>query len=178
MYMELGKITKSNVKLLLNKIIRLDGHVKPLTEKVNVNEWCSLLIDDYFKIYPRRDEDNSDDTINANNNGIIYIKAFVPDAEFNDLCLERHIHTETRPCTIEGMRAHATAKQIAEPKAPMQRNRDIVADADVMIACPPNYVEIKRGSGTWATIKFTRRAKKPLYIVFPNGKIQKERVEK
>lgn len=99
------------------------------------------------------------------------------DAEFNKICRENLIPTRVRPCTITGMRAFCEAKEIAEPKAPMQRNRDIVADADVMIACPPNYVEIKRGSGTWATIKFTRRAKKPLYIVFPNGKIQKERAE-
>ena len=45
----------------------------------------------------------------------------------------------------------------------------IVADADVMLACPPNYEEIKRGSGTWATIKFARKSGKPLAIVYPDG---------
>ena len=97
------------------------------------------------------------------------------DEDFNKLCLEAGAETSCLPCTLEGMRANCT-KEIAEPKSPMQRNRDIVILAHAMIACPPNYTKIKRGSGTWATIGFTRRAKKPLYIVFPNGKIQKENV--
>ena len=99
------------------------------------------------------------------------------DAEFNEICLGLGLKTQIRPCTYENLRAFCEAEPIALPKAPMKRNRDIVDDADVMIACPPNYTEIKRGSGTWAAIKFTRRAKKPLYIVFPSGKIQKENVE-
>ena len=90
------------------------------------------------------------------------------------LCLSENIRTLCRPCTIENMRAHSTSQQIAEPVAPMQRNRDIVAQADTMLACPSNYTEIKRGSGTWATIKFSRRAKKPLYIIFPDGTILEE----
>lgn len=101
------------------------------------------------------------------------------DADFNKIVLDvsdPYLQTQTRPCTYENMRAFCEAKQIEEPKPPMQRNRDIVADSDVMIACPPNYVKIKKGSGTWATVGFTKKAKKPLYIVLPNGKIQKENV--
>ena len=96
------------------------------------------------------------------------------DDDFNMLCLSENIKTLCRPCTFENMRAHRTSQQIAEPETPMQRNRKITAQADVMIACPPNYTEIKRGSGTWATIKFSRRAKKPLYIIFPDGTMLKE----
>ena len=99
------------------------------------------------------------------------------DAEFNEICLKHSVGTLVRPCTYENLRAFCEAKEIAKPKAPMARNRDIVSDADVMIACPPNCVKISRGSGTWATIGFTRKAKKPLYIVFPNGKIQRENVD-
>lgn len=96
------------------------------------------------------------------------------DDDFNMHCLSENIRTLCRPCTFENMRAHSTSTQIAEPVPPMQRNRAIVTQADVMLACPPNYTEIKRGSGTWATIKFSRRAKKPLYIVFPDGTMLKE----
>lgn len=100
------------------------------------------------------------------------------DADFDQICKDAGMVTKIRPCTFESMRANCDAEEIAEPMAPMQRNRDIVGDADVMIACPPNFEEIKRGSGTWATIKFTRRAEKPLYIVYPDGSIAQERVLK
>lgn len=96
------------------------------------------------------------------------------DDDFNVCCLSENIGTLCRPCTYDSMRAHSTSQQIADPLPPMQRNRDIVAQADVMLACPPNYTEIKRGSGTWATVKFTRRAKKPLYIIFPDGTMLEE----
>lgn len=100
------------------------------------------------------------------------------DEDFDKIVEPKGIRRLIYPCTYEGMRAFCKdAHFVAEPKRPMQRNRDIVARAHVMIATPPNYVKIKRGSGTWATIGFTRRAKKPLYIVFPNGKIQEENVE-
>lgn len=76
--------------------------------------------------------------------------------------------TECLPCTFVGLRAFCTVA-IADPKPPMQRNRDIVALADKVIACPPNYERIKSGSGTWATIGFAERAGKPLAIVYPDG---------
>lgn len=94
------------------------------------------------------------------------------DADFDALCTEYGIQTACRPCTIDSMRAHTGAIQIAPPKPPMQRNRDIVADADVMIACPPNYERIKTGSGTWATIGFSQRAGKQLHVVFPDGNLR------
>jgi hypothetical protein len=96
------------------------------------------------------------------------------DADFDTICQEMGLRTVCRPCTYENMRAYTT-DAISEPVAPMQRNRDIVADAKIMIAVPPNFTEIKKGSGTWATVHFTRRAQKPLYVVFPDGSMWRER---
>lgn len=101
------------------------------------------------------------------------------DAEFDSVCRQHSMDgmsVECRPCTYENMRAQTGAREIAPPMPPMERNRWIVADADVMVACPPNKDEIKHGSGTWATIRFTRKAGKPLYIIFPDGAVLKERV--
>ncbi len=92
------------------------------------------------------------------------------DAQFDHLCKALEMETFCLPCNFENMRAHVT-KALAEPVAPMERNRNIVARADVMFACPPNEVEIKSGSGTWATIRFSKKADKPLWILFPSGKI-------
>lgn len=100
------------------------------------------------------------------------------DADFDAICAELGIPRHIRPCTISEMRAnthkegHLPAEEIAEPVAPMVRNRAIVADATVMIACPHNTTPIKRGSGTWATIGFAKKAQKWLYIVFPDGAVQ------
>jgi len=96
------------------------------------------------------------------------------DADFHDICVSTGLVPRLRPCTYENMRAYCEGEEVDYPKRPMQRNRDIVAEANVMIACPPNYDEIKSGSGTWATIKFSRRAKKPLYIIYPDGSLDYE----
>jgi hypothetical protein len=91
------------------------------------------------------------------------------DAHFDAVCKELDIPCGIRPCTFEGLRAWCESEVLAEPKPPMARNRDIVADADVLVACPPNYKRIKSGSGTWATISFGERKGIPVYIVWPNG---------
>lgn len=94
------------------------------------------------------------------------------DADFDALCRGLGIKTTCRPCTLEKFRARTPAEVIAEPVHPMERNRIIIADADVMIACPPNKERIKRGSGTWATIGFAEKANVPLHIVFPDGEVE------
>ena len=56
-----------------------------------------------------------------------------------------------------------------EAKPFLDRNKDIVSEADVMIACPKETTEVMRGSGTWATIRYARRVGRPLCIVWPDG---------
>lgn len=51
----------------------------------------------------------------------------------------------------------------------LARNREIVNASDLMIAAPFEYFEEMRGSGTWATIRYTQRRRKTLIIVWPNG---------
>lgn len=94
------------------------------------------------------------------------------DEDFHNICHEQGLEINIRPCTFANMRANCDGNEIAEPVAPMQRNRMIVDDADLVIACPPNYVKIKTGSGTWATIGFAKRANKKLIIVFPDGTLE------
>jgi hypothetical protein len=91
------------------------------------------------------------------------------DEEFDQVCKEQGILVHVRPCTYAHLRAFCESQVVAEEKAPMTRNRDIVADADHMIACPPNKERIRKGSGTWATIGFTERAGVDLTIIFPDG---------
>lgn len=64
-----------------------------------------------------------------------------------------------------------------DPKPYLDRNHDIVDESDVMIATPKEYSEIWRGSGTWATIRYAKKQGKKLYIVYPDGKMEKFPVE-
>lgn len=47
---------------------------------------------------------------------------------------------------------------------PLQRNREIVAAVDVLIAAPLTDKEERR-SGTWATVRYARAAQKPVVML-------------
>lgn len=93
------------------------------------------------------------------------------DTDFDAICKARGIPRRARPCTIEDMRANCDAEDVYRVQNPMDRNRLIVDDADIMFACPPNFTRIKRGSGTWATIGFAAREDVETYIIYPDGQI-------
>lgn len=97
------------------------------------------------------------------------------DADFDGLCAGLGIERGIRPCTFENMRARCDesgARLLAAPKHPMVRNREIVGQANVMFACPWNSAPIKKGSGTWATVGFSKKARRHLYVVLPDGQVE------
>lgn len=55
-------------------------------------------------------------------------------------------------------------------KDPLKRNREIVAQCDLLIAAPHTDVEVLR-SGTWYTVRRAREAGKP-YVVLPRAPAQ------
>lgn len=56
--------------------------------------------------------------------------------------------------------------KIHTPQDPLERNKLIVEHCDVLIAAPKSRQEERR-SGTWATIRYARKLKKPIYIIWP-----------
>ena len=48
----------------------------------------------------------------------------------------------------------------------LKRNREIVDGTDILIATPKTYDEELR-SGTWATIRYARKCRKTIVMVFP-----------
>jgi hypothetical protein len=48
------------------------------------------------------------------------------------------------------------------------RNHDIVDCTELLLAAPGQYKE-KLRSGTWATIRYAVKCKKPVKIIYPNG---------
>lgn len=53
------------------------------------------------------------------------------------------------------------------------RNHNIVDATDILIACPKGMIEERR-SGTWATIRYSRKQGKPIVILWPDGKYSYE----
>jgi hypothetical protein len=84
---------------------------------------------------------------------------------------EIHAHPPDNP----SLRARMPADVIHDPRPYLERDADIVDSSDVLIACPFERRERYRGSGTWSTIRFSRRAGKPLVIVYPQGDERRER---
>ena len=54
------------------------------------------------------------------------------------------------------------------------RNEHIVDKSQYLVGAPHQKNEVKRGSGTWYTIRYARKWKKPIIIVFPDGTIETE----
>jgi len=103
------------------------------------------------------------------------------------LATEIHVH----PATIRGTDivdvdprfVGSVTTMHYDPRPPLVRNRDIVDATDMLIAAPATRKEVLR-SGTWATIRYAKKMKKWIYIIYPSGhkeiirgKIKKERTK-
>ena len=80
------------------------------------------------------------------------------------------------PPNHAGKRAFCTAPKTFKltelPSKPyLERNEDIVAESDWLIACPKESEETLR-SGTWATIRDARNLKVNYWLVLPSGVIK------
>lgn len=74
------------------------------------------------------------------------------------------------PPEIDAKRAFFPADEW-RPKFPyLQRNKHIVLQTDEMIATPGEMEEQLR-SGTWSTVRFTRKQQRRVRVILPNGSI-------
>src|SRR5262249_40960494 len=64
------------------------------------------------------------------------------------------------------------AWQVHAPCPYLDRNRDIVAATDVLLACPGGVAEERR-SGTWATVRYARRLGRPVVLILPDGTVRR-----
>lgn len=66
-------------------------------------------------------------------------------------------------------RAFCRADKIYDPLPYLVRNHNIVDATEILIACPKTMKEELR-SGTWATIRYARKQKGVIVILWPDGK--------
>jgi len=64
-------------------------------------------------------------------------------------------------------RAFCKADEEREPKPYLERNRDIVDDTSVLVACPSSVKEVLR-SGTWTTWRYARKSSREIYLIVPS----------
>jgi len=64
-----------------------------------------------------------------------------------------------------------------EPQANLRRNKAIAQGCGVLVAAPKQTEEVLR-SGTWSAVRYARQVQKTIYIVQPDGRIDKETPER
>ncbi len=98
------------------------------------------------------------------------------DATFHEIVcgLTPRIYIITYPADIKEKRANCQADEVMPEQPPLKRNKNIVNSSDRLIATPKEDHEVLR-SGTWSTIRFARRMRKPLLIINPNGSARRDR---
>ena len=76
------------------------------------------------------------------------------------------------PSNVEEKRAYNKgAYRVCIVKMPLDRNKDIVQEVELLVACPRQSFEEGR-SGTWATIRAAFKAGKQVTIIWPDGRVQ------
>lgn len=101
------------------------------------------------------------DCIGADDECINLIQLWAPD-----VVLVGH------PPDLPALRAYRRYNIEHAPNPYLDRNRDIVDESELLIACPAGPEELR--SGTWSTVRYARKTGKPVIIIYPNGKIVRQ----
>jgi len=60
-----------------------------------------------------------------------------------------------------------------DEKEYLARNQDIINETKALIGTPRGFKEVQR-SGTWSTIRRGKKTGKPVYIIWPDGVVEKQ----
>jgi hypothetical protein len=102
----------------------------------------------------------------------------VADAKAHEIGKKVGYKVELHPPEKSGKRAFCKdADKVNDPKPYLVRNHNIVDATEIMIGIPESFEEVQR-SGTWATIRYARKQKKPIVIIWPDGSVMLERVKR
>lgn len=66
------------------------------------------------------------------------------------------------------LRVYRSGDEVLAPKPYLERNADIVAGSDLVLACPLEPTPQPRG-GTWHTVNLCRTRRVPCVVVWPDG---------
>lgn len=96
------------------------------------------------------------------------------DAEAHWLLKNYNVKVILHPPVSPAKRAYCQgASHMWQAKPYLERNNDIVDCCDVLVAAPSGLAEEMR-SGTWAAVRYARRRRKLIRIIFPDGSVKVE----
>jgi len=83
------------------------------------------------------------------------------DTDFHNICreLSDNIKIIIHPPSNDKKRSFCKSDDIRPEKEYLTRNKDIVNETNILIACPESAVEQLR-SGTWSTVRYARKVNK------------------
>jgi hypothetical protein len=90
------------------------------------------------------------------------------DSDFHGIAKSFTEDIEIYPPLDPANRAFCKAEIIHDVAPYLERNKSIVDACDTLVACPETAEEVKR-SGTWSTIRYALKQKKPVVIIEPDG---------
>lgn len=130
------------------------GTQKGMTQKQKM-EFARLILD----LYPS--EFHHGDCIGADDEAHRIVRFF----DFHHQKSPRQLRIIIHPPIKNSKRAFCGGEALL-PKDYLSRNHDIVNSTDLLIACPESNKEETR-SGTWATVRYARKKKKEIRIIYP-----------
>ena len=86
------------------------------------------------------------------------------DKDFHNICESLDIKIVIWPPLNSTLRAYCKSDDIRPPMEYLERDKKIVDETDFLIAFPETKKESVR-SGTWTTIRYARKQKKPMLII-------------
>lgn len=98
------------------------------------------------------------------------------DAHMHEFARLFDMKIVVHPPNRNSLRAFCLLKdgdKIMSSKPYLIRNRDIVDQTQVLIAAPRTMTELLR-SGTWSTVRYARRLKRLIIVVWPDGTVTTE----
>lgn len=95
------------------------------------------------------------------------------DEEAHDIGRQLGLSIVGHPPIGEGLRAFCVCDDMREPAEYMVRNRNIVLETQVLLTTPDGPERLR--SGTWATLRFAKKTKRPWICIAPSGEITKTR---
>lgn len=98
------------------------------------------------------------------------------DKEAHVIAHDMAFAIEVHPPTWHGLRAWCRGA-INHPPAPYTQRNHAIVDACLLLIAAPWGLE-EKPSGTWATIRYARRTGKPVVVVWPDGAVTTEGVER
>lgn len=101
------------------------------------------------------------------------------DKQFHDLCRELGVGKIVgHPAFEEGHKWRGVmddeCDEVRPIEKPLVRNGHIVEESLILFATPKENIDEQR-SGTWSTIRMSRKAGQPRLVIYPDGSIDDER---